>query len=237
MKKITIGLTILVAVLVVAAFTNEYYITDGAGATLFWKGDETVLFLGTSSSGYHFKFIEYPAVALRAYFNAPMPPSVARVSTTVVRVTPLVVVRYHLNYGKDTVNAPEFLTPFDDGFYAMCTGLALCKWAGNRFDPATEEEVRRLNGISHLYHGDMNNQIVNGWSVRQLPRSPHSHFEIEIADSYSIYARDLASTAREQPRISVDLRRPGKPPESLYSVDGTPRRVSRTEYKNLFGEP
>jgi hypothetical protein len=58
--KITISVLLPVAAGTVFALTNVYYVTSGAGATLFWRGDEAYLFLGNSSWGYHFRYIDYP---------------------------------------------------------------------------------------------------------------------------------------------------------------------------------
>jgi hypothetical protein len=173
-------------------------------------------------------------VALRTYFNASLPPDDDQGSTAVIRITPSNVEHYQVDFGAQAAEAPAFLTPFDDGFYAMCKSLTLCKWAGNRFETANEGEQQRLDGINRLVHGDMNNQIVNGWSARQLPRAPRAHFEADIAGKYSIQAQDLPGNARQYSRISVSLLRPGQRPQSLYDVDGTPRRVSRAEYRKLF---
>lgn len=236
--KITIVFVLLVlAALIGAAFTNAYYVTDGAGAIVFWKGDVTYLFLGASSSGYHFRYINYPLITFREYFNAPIPPADDHVSTTVVRVTPSVAERYQLDYGRDAAVAPQFLTPFDDGFYAMCSGLSLCKWAGNHFEPATQEEHMKLDGIDRLFHGDMNNRVINGWSVREIHRSPGDHFEVEIPHLYAIRARNCATDVRQYPNISVELQRSGKPAETLYDVNGKPRKVSGSQYEKLFGRP
>src|ERR1700676_4199597 len=84
-----------------------------------------------------------------------------------------------MDFGKQAM--ADFITPFDDGFYAMW-GATLCKWAGTHFEPATEEERRRHEGTNHLFHGDMNNQVVNGWSVHEVRASPGDHFEVEIGN-------------------------------------------------------
>jgi hypothetical protein len=232
--KITIAIVLLVVALIGAAFMNAYYVADGAGATLYWRADDAYLFVGASSSGYHFRYLDYPMVALRGYFNASLPADDNHVSGTVIHVTPFVVERYQLDYGKDSATTPDFLTPFDDGFYAMCTGQVLCKWIGKHFEPATEEQRLRHDGTNRLFHGDMSGQIINGWSVREVRRSPDDHFEIPIGNAYAIHAENHAKDVR-YPWVSVDLLRPGKSPESLYNVNGTPRRVNRTEYEKLFG--
>jgi hypothetical protein len=232
--KITIVLAILVAFVAAAAFLNVYYVADGAGATLYWRADDAYLFVGASSSGYHFRYLDYPMVALREYFNAPLRPDDNHVSGMVIHVTPLVVERNQLDYGKYGAATPHFLTPFNDGFYAMCKGQVLCKLIGDHFEPATEEQRVTHDGTSRLFHGDMSGQLVNGWSVREVRRSPGDHFEIQVGNQYGIHAENHAKDVR-YPWVSAELLRPGKSSETLYNVNGTPRRVSRTEYEKLFG--
>jgi hypothetical protein len=96
----------------------------------------------------------------------------------VIRVTPSAVERHVVDFGEETGNTPDFLTPFDDGFYAQCPGVVLCKWNGNGFEPATEEEQRKHDGTHRLFKGDLNNQTINGWSVRQVRRSPGDYFHV-----------------------------------------------------------
>jgi hypothetical protein len=233
--KIAIALAIIMSALIGCAFLKVYYVADHGGATVFWKGEQAYVFAGSGSTGYRFSYLRYPLVVLGEYFNAPPVPAAEKGAGTVIRVTPSAVERYQADFGKEAWSAPQFLTPFDDGFYAMCAGSTLCKWMGDRFEPATEEERRRLDGTNRLFHGDTNNQVINGWSVREVRRSPGDHFDVEIGNKFKIHAENHAKDVRAYPWISVELLRPGKVSENLYNVDGAPRRVSRAEYEKLFG--
>ena len=232
--KITLAV-ICAAALIIAAFEQVYIASDGAGATVFLKGDEAYLFLGASSTGWKMSYLQYPIAAAREYFYAPPIPTDDRVATMVVRVTPSGVERFYIEYGRETALAPSFLTPFGDSFYGMCPGMVLCKWAGNEFVPATEDEQQKFGGIEKLFRGDINNHVMNGWSVRQLRSSPGDHFDIQVSEKFTISAKNRAKDVREQPSISVKVLRPGQSPEVLYNVDGAPRRVSRDEYDKTFG--
>jgi len=167
------------------------------------------------------------------YFNAPPSAEHRPASSVVIRVTPSAIERYVMDYG-EAPSTPAFVTPFEDGFYAMCPGAVLCKWTAHGFDPATVEEQRRLDGGNRLVRGSMNNQVVNGWSVREAFRSPGDHAEVEITKNLVISLRNHATDARAYPWVTVDLLRAGQAPESLYNVDGTPRRVSKSEYDRIF---
>jgi len=62
----------------------------------------------------------------------------------VLRVVPSGVVLHVVEYGEHAAKGADLLTPFDDGFYGMRSG-GLCKWTDKGFEPATEEEQRRLD--------------------------------------------------------------------------------------------
>jgi hypothetical protein len=158
----------------------------------------------------------------------------SRVSTTVIRVTPSAVQQYVIDFGKEPGDAPMFLTPFDDGIYAICPGVVLCKWEGNTFRPATDDEQRQHDGIDRLFRGDNNNQTVNGWSVRALRDSPGDQFSVELGPKMRIVATNTATSDRQFIKMFVEVLRSGQAGEKLYSTDASPRRVSKSEYEHLF---
>jgi hypothetical protein len=232
--KTVIVLVVLGLVLAASVSLKVYFLTDHVGATLFWRGDEAYLFLGAGHTGYRFSYLEYPLVVVREYFHAPPLPEHRRGSSLVIRVTPSIVERHVIDETEDSGTGPGFMTPFDDGFYAMCSGAVLCKWTANGFEPATEEEQRGHDGVNRLVRGSMNNQIVNGWHVRESFRSPGDHAEVEIGKNLVISVQNHATDVRAYPWVSVDLQRIGQAPERLYNADGSPRRVSKSEYAQVF---
>jgi len=235
-KKMVIALLVLAMVLAASVSLNVYYVRDGSGGRLFWRGDEAYLFLGVGHVGYRLSYLEYPLVTVMEYFYVPFSPEHRRGFEIVIHVTPSVVERHVVDYGEDP-STPVFMTPFDDAFYAMCPGAVLCKWTGRSYEPATAEEQRRLDGGNRLVRGSMNNQIINGWHVREFFRSPGDHSEVEIGKNLVISVQNHATDVRANPWVSVDLLRPGQAPESLYNVDETPRRVSKSEYDRIFKNP
>ena len=239
MQKKTRTLTalgVLALALAASASFKVYFLADHVGATLFSRGDEAYLFLGAGHTGYRFSYLEYPLARIMEYFNAPPSAQHRRGSLLVIHVTPSALERRIDDDRDDAATGPGFMTPFEDGFYAMCSGAVLCKWTTQGFEPATVEEQRRLDGGNRLVRGSMNNQIVNGWHVRESFRSPGDHAEVEIGKNLAIFVQNHATDMRAYPWVSVDLLRPGQTPESLYNVDGTPRRVSSSEYEQAFGK-
>ena len=183
--KTVVALVVLAVALVASATLKVYYIRDGSGGTLFWRGDEAYLFLGAGHTGYRISYLEYPLARIMEYFYAPPLPQHRRGSLLVIHVTPSVVERHINDDRDDAATGPNFMTPFNDGFYAVCSGAVLCKWTGNGFEPTTQEEQRRLDGGNRLVRGSMENQIVNGWHVRYTS-PPSAHFEVEIGKNLVI---------------------------------------------------
>lgn len=232
----TIAIVLIIAATALIVFFGQIYIVSNhAGVTVFSKGNEAYVFLGTSSTGYHFRYLQYPAAAIGGYFYAPPIPANDRVSTMVIRITPSGIQRFQLEYGKEPALAPSFLTPYGDSFYAMCPGMILCKLSGTEFSPATQQEQQALGGLSNLVRGDINNRVINGWFVRETRAVPGDHFEIHFGSGFVISAKNRATDMRDEPSISVVLVRPNEPTEVSYDVDGSPRRVSRAEYWKTFG--
>ena len=81
---------------------------------------------------------------------------------------------------------PAFLTPFDDGIYAMCQGAISGSGPATPLNPRREER-HRLDGINRLIRADMNNQAVNGWHVRTTGTiGPGGHLEIPLGEGGTI---------------------------------------------------
>lgn len=213
---------------------HAYFVTDDCGVMLFLKGEEAFLILDTGHTGTHLSYLEYPIAMVKELLGGVYMAKDRRVSTMVVRVTPSTVQRYVIDFGKYTGEAPTFLTPFDDGIYAMCPGGVLCKWERNAFRPATDDEQRQHGGIDHIFRGDANNQIVNGWSIRVLRNAPGDQFSVEIGQKVTIVAKNAAATDKERPKMFVEMLPSGQPGENSYLIDGSPRKVSKSEYERFF---
>jgi hypothetical protein len=228
------ALLIAILGLVLLGSSRAYYLSDHARATVYWKRNEAYLFLGSGHTGYRFSYWKYPLVLVSEYFNSPLSPSDERGIRTVLHVTPSGVERHIVDDGDRAGKTADFLTPFDDGFYAMCSGGVLCKWTERGFERATDEEERSHDGTNRLFRGNFNNQTINGWLAREIRRTPGDHFEVQVGNDFVIAAKNQATDQADHEWISVDLIRPGEPPERLYEVNGAPRRVSRSEYEHSF---
>jgi hypothetical protein len=201
------------------------------GPPLFQKGDEAYLFLGAGHMGWHFPALSYPWVVAKGYLRIPTEFSDQSGQSLVIRVTPEGVQRRWTYKSSDI----SLLTPFEDGFYARCPGTVLCKWTGKGFDPVNAEEEKRI-GIDNPYVGSFDNTVINGWTAHVLKYVPGDHFKVQIGQDVVIDVRNDAGSEPAYSNTSVDLLRPGKAPENLLRANAKPRRVSWSEYEQLFGK-
>jgi hypothetical protein len=224
-----------IAILTVSAILHVYYLVDSSGAAVFSRGEEAYLFLDSGHEGYRVSYLAFPFAILREYFNAPVTRTDYGGCSLVIRVTPSNAERFLTHCGDPDLQYVAFVTPFEDGFYAHCRGSIVCKWTESGFVPATQEETRRVGGLSGLVKGDMNNQNVNGWNAHYA-YLPGDHVEVPISNQLMISVRNHATNVQEwqYPWITVELLRPGQSPQTLYDVNGQPRRVSKSEYENVF---
>jgi hypothetical protein len=240
-KKVIAAATILVALvfliaavaLAAAAFSKIYYLRQYAGGSLVWHRDEAYLFLFESRVGYRINYVEYPWVLLGEYLNSPPFPDDHRFLLTVIRATPSAVERRVVEFGDRAGIFPQYLTPFGERIYARCPGDILCKWTGIDFEAATQEEQRDLDGV-HRLDAAVDGEL-NGWSKRGVGPAPHDQFAVEVGKRFTLSVKNGATNKREQPKISIDLLRPGQPSERIWYHDGTPGYVSQMEYENKFG--
>jgi hypothetical protein len=232
-KKV-VGVAILAAVLAASIFEKIHFAVKGAGATVYSRGDEAVLLLGDSYSGYKFPYLKYPLVMALGYLRVPADLSDQRAAFTLMRVTPSGIERHQIVKTDDSTGA-SFVTPFEDGFYAMCPGTVLCKLTERGFERASEEERRRLDDGNLLVKGSMYGQTIHGWTVHYTRWSPGDHFEADIGKSGVISVTNLAKQDGPYLWVIVELTRPGQKSETLYDVNGAWHWVSEREYRRIFG--
>ena len=229
----TVGI-VLLAILALCFSTEIYYLRESTGGDLWWHQDEAYLFLGSGADGHHLRVAAYPWETLKEHLYAPAFPDDRRFAVTVIRITDSAIERHNVDFGREAGNGADFLTPFGEDFYAMCTGMILCKWVGSHFDPATVEEQHKFGGVDHLLRGEIGDNSVNGWFRRSTDPAPGDHLSINVGGKFSILVENKATNKLSYPDISIELIRPGQAPVNLWHVDGTPRIVSEKEYEAAF---
>ena len=133
-------------------------------------------------------------------------------------------------------NGADMYTPLEGHIYANDPALGgLCRWVGDRFEPATPEERQRLDGINHLTNKDIDHG-ENGWSKHSFgiePGNLDSSFTIEVGNNFKLSLNDLAAKTGDR-TFSINLLRPGHAPEMIWNRDLHWGRVSKTEYNHAF---
>ena len=215
-------------------WSKIYYVREDNSGCILWNTNEAYLFMNVHPRGYHFTYLEYPLVVVKEYFNAPPFPNDQSVSVVVLRVTPSAVERHEVRIGGETANAPDFYTTFGDDIYANCQGV-LCRWAGTSFEAATEEERGRLDGINHLSTLEFADR--EGWYKREVGQAASDYqFSVDVGTrlKFLVKAGNVFRSGYDSP--TVDLLRPGQALERIWYLDGAPRKVSKAEYKSVFGK-
>src|SRR6266436_661625 len=154
-KKLIVVVVFTIVILALAS-SKMYYIRDDGAVDILWNKSEGYLFLSVVRRGYYFSYLQYPLVVVREYFGSLRLPDNDRSSITLLVVTAAAVQRY---VTEDI--SLDFYTPFDQTIYANRQGV-LWKWAGARFEQATAEEQRRVDGTNHLSAQAFTD--VHGWS-------------------------------------------------------------------------
>ena len=232
--KIAIGVVALVIFLTVLSLPTVYYIGNGIDGTLFWKGNEAYLFTAESKAGYHFSYLAFPLVLAVQFYWAPTPASKWG-CPLVIHVTPTAIERQHGACGDQQVQA-NFVTPYDNNFYAVCEGATLCKWAENGYVTATAKENKRLDVgvLPAIARG--NNEVISGWRLHHFPDAG-DQFEARLTDGSVITVGNRAKHLRSYPWVVVDLLRPDQSAQELYNVNGLPRIFSKKAYVATFPVP
>jgi hypothetical protein len=229
--KVIIVATILLGAVVAAASRKLYFIHDDDGDDLVWNSNEAYLFMGVARRGYRISYMEYPWATLKQLLYGVRLPDDQRSSVTVVHLTAYGVDRHVVEMlDEQPGNFPILYTPRHGYIYANCEGQ-LCKWTGNRFETATEEEQRRLDGTSQLDEQNMD----KGWSRRGFGEASSDYqFAVDVGRTFKLEVTNKLLDRTWRGALSVDVVRPGQNAERIWYLDGRSRRVGRVEYEASF---
>ena len=225
--------SVFVVAAVVLVFGKIYIIRDDSGADLLWSSNEAYLFTGVARRGFRISYLEYPWVVLKELLYGVRQPDDQRTSLTVLHITVSGVERHVVEASdEEQANTPDLYTPFEGNIYANYHG-SLQKWTGNKFEPATAEEQRRLDGTNRLVATDIEKDAA-GWSKRGFAQAVSDYeFAVDVAGKFTVHVTNKR-LGRSAGVLSVTLVRPGQPVEDIWHVDGRPSTVSKTEYERVF---
>jgi hypothetical protein len=229
LKKTIVCLIGLAVILGALAFLHVYYISDGAGGTLFWNGNTAYLFLNQDSLGYRMNYLQYMGQTLKEALGVGRPPSEKRYSSVVFTISSSDVNRYVL----DGMRLSEYFVINGSVLSGDQNTGMLWKWDENHFVRATAEDQRNLTkaGESRVPGPDYDD--LDGWHKRCC------FFTRENEYSYLIKLDDATLSLRVKREhlddLSVDLVRSGGTNKPIWHLDGHPRKVSKVEYEQIFG--
>jgi hypothetical protein len=230
--KILVASCVVAALVLVAVTTRSYYLRDDSAGQLVWKTNEAYLFVMVARRGYSLSYFHYPWEALKEWLRVPTVPTNERVFLTVIRVTPSGTEQHLASVADTAGKIPDFFTPVEETIYANCQG-ALCKWTGDHFETATEDEQTMMNGINHL-SPDIDTKI-DGWSKKGVGSVVgESQFSIQIDQDLALLVRQGNINTSATESAKVELQRAGQAPQPLWHVNGEPRRVSKKDYERAF---
>ena len=229
-----------VAVLIlIGAFFNIDFIRRDTGVAVRWNGSEADLFVYASVRGFETSYLLYPWSLAREFFYVPPPANHLNDWLIVFRITPAGIERHAVKpEDRGPGSGPGELTPIDGQIYANYPAIGgLCRWAGDHFELATDEERHRLHGIEGLWYHEVENG-PGGWSARGISdASGPKKLDVKVGDHFDVsLVNHMENSVKGT--LSVDVLYPGKPPQRIVEVDGRPRRVSSAEFQQAMrGEP
>lgn len=143
LRKRTVVLGVLIAILLLAAVLRIYAISEGAGLLVMWNQNEAYLFSQVDRRGNSSSYLFFPWVLFKEYviggFAGAGIPADNRAFLVVLHVTPAGVERHVVKLA-DRANGgagsdPRNPTPIGGAVYAMWPGVHLC--AGRASDSRT----------------------------------------------------------------------------------------------------
>jgi hypothetical protein len=234
-------------------------LSGGSSGYLVWNNSEAYVFIEVADLRFRATGPRVPWILFKRNviggFAAYEPPVDQRAFLVVIRVTSSGVER-HIMKLADRLDGgpgsdPYGFTPMNGQIYASCPWLirliayngqligggpddGLCKWAGDRFERATDGERRRLGGIKGLSKTDFVRDS-SGWSRRELVAGPSDRkFTIAVGDEFRL-SINVVAHGIERSTLSIDLLRAGKPAERIGVFDAHEGNVSNAEYERVFG--
>jgi hypothetical protein len=210
-----------------------------SGGVLYWNANEALLFVAESNEGARMGYARYMLEPLVVGLGHILQPSDKRCTRfLVIRVTDKDVQRYDTDLyrylGEQGCDfQPEL---FEGNFYAV-SWPKLWKWSENHFERPTPQEygafATALFGAKNVSQHPWEFDNVDGWSMRGFGQTPPK-YQL-VLNGQPVTLAFHGETWPPAP-LSVDLIRPGQPPQTIWSFDGRPRRVSKTDYESVFGK-
>ncbi len=229
LKKVTIAIVLLAAVLLILASVNVCYVHDQATGTLVWNSSEAYVFMDVVNRGYRLSYLKFVAEIPKDFLGYVRLPNDKHFSTVVVEVMPETGRRYikqDLNLNSYSIFDGKIFSSDLQGGY-----VSLWFWSGTGFQLATAEEKKKIYDSKAFAPQDVTD--VEGWSKRNLTCSNVNDFPIEVGGASLTVVRNCGYTGSID---SIELRRSGQSPQTIWNLTDRFHWVSKAQYQRLFDE-
>lgn len=238
LKKVLVAVIILVGVFVLLLYPKVYVLRGSAGGSLYWNASEALLFMSGGSSGARMSYLRYELEPFAVGMGHTRPPDDERCTgTLVIQITDKDVRSFDTNlyrYAQEPycgMGTAVFQGRIYEGYLAEGK---IWRWSGTQFELPAPEDLRGFDAGryaaalgSHPWEFDN----IDGWSMRALgSTTPRSQMVLNGQPVTIIFHGETWPPAP----VSVDLIRPGQSPQTIWTFDGRPHRVSKSEYERLF---
>jgi hypothetical protein len=236
-KRTIVAIALAIFWIAMAASSHVYLILESSGGTALWNANEAYLFIGVDLIGHRVNGLRFPWFLVENFIAGPEDQDDRRIYLAVIRVTPSAVERHVLKLDeREPWTGPDWYAPKRGRIYANYPALGgLCSWAGDHFEPATQEERRGFNGIDGLTEKDFD----SGWYSRGFGVGPgysRLTLTVETPDSSGLSVNS-AEAAAWHSSLSINVLRPRHPPERIWNRGLRWGIVRPSEYRLAFQNP
>ncbi len=225
-KKLVIGLFAAATLLALLATLHVYVVRKAAGGTLFWSSDEALLFVTVINSGKRFNSLSYVTNVGREMLGAAALPDDKNCSVIVLRVTRDKSEKY-----EDGNRCLTTFTLYRGSIYSG-NDEGLWRWSDTRFLRLTQAERTQIDLTRAPMGPDFDD--VDGWSERCCAMG-RGRFPMTLEGQPIILT--TSGNRRAVDNVSVDLQRADGPPQMIWSLQESPRTVSKSAYRQIFPVP
>jgi len=218
---------IALAAIVLMIVVKLHVIRDeGGGGYVLWKDDEAYLFMYDRPIGYRLNMLSYLLEPVKEYFRAPALATDGKLTISIIRISSAKAERHD----QESTVGFDYITPIDGEIYAHCPG-GICKLAAGQFQLISDQEEQKMGGDGRLSKGEFTE--VNGWSKRGVKgawvgdEAGRYEFSIDLSDRTRLVVRGGNP-------VSIDLLRPDHAQERVWYHEQRTRRVSSSEYHQVF---
>jgi hypothetical protein len=231
-KRLTIATLAIGGAVILSLSFSAYFVRHDVGGWALWNAKEAYFFIDSDTRGYHVKWAGYPLLVAGEMLRRIERPDDDRGVMYIMRITSAGVERHVLELpDRRPGSGPSMYTPLDGRIWANWPTLGgLCWWAGDHFELATPEELRRLDGFNHLRNGAYRD--ASGWSADGVwaGYSP----TIRVGDEFELLVHGGGSPGYGP--ISVEMRKQGGESSTMFTINGSAGRVSSSDYWHTFHE-